>query len=101
MEGLRSQYRELSDVANTTPGDPLSYYRLSDYISTHWNKTAKNLQKSSSSGIFYIYYHKEVYNQLRVFLCIIDFKLLQTLKGYTDQCTIFRGCFLHDLLQFL
>ena len=36
-----------------------------------------------------------------VFLCIIDFKLLQTLKGLTDQGTIFRGCFLHDHLQFL
>ena len=49
----------------------------------------------------YIYYSKEVWNQLRVFLCIIHFKLLQTLKGFTDQGTIFRGCFLHDHLYFL
>ena len=31
---------------------------------------------------------------------IIEFKLMQTLKGFTDQGTIFRGCFLHDHLQF-
>ena len=34
---------------------------------------------------------KKVYNQLPLFLCIIDFNLLQTL--ITDQATIFIGCF--------
>ena len=35
------------------------------------------------------------------FFVLSTSKLLQTLKGLTDQGTIFRGCFLHDHLQFL
>ena len=35
------------------------------------------------------------------FLCIINFKLLQAPKGFTDQAKTFTGYFLHHYLQFL
>ena len=55
-----------------------------------------NIEKSIKKRVPTIYYS----NQLRVFLCIIDFKLLQTLNGMIDQATIFRRSFLHNISDF-
>ena len=49
--------------------------------------TSKKMELTHRFTMQNIYYSEEVYNQLRVFLCIINFTSLHTLKGLTDQAT--------------
>ena len=50
MSEMQNLQKELTDILDQTPGDPMSFYRFADFITNNWDRVEYSLDNERSKG---------------------------------------------------